>query len=154
MAMPSVEIIPSEAKHVAQLALSMREGDAREVTVLGLDPRKMLWNSYRRGVMRKTAFVDGQIAAMWGCSGSPLGHTAQPYLVTGNAVNLISPIVFARIYRREVAEMKKMFPVLENYVDASYNGAVRMLELAGFRLGETMPLGPNNSPFRRFEARS
>lgn len=151
--MASVEIVPSEAPHVAMLAAAMREADAREVTILGLDPRKMLWNSYRRGVIRKTAFVDGQIAAMWGCAGSLLGHTGQPYLATGNAVNLISPIAFARIYRREVAEMKKMFPVLENYVDATYNGAVRMLELAGFRIGDAVPVGPNNAPFRRFEIR-
>lgn len=152
--MPSIEIVPSEAKHVMQLAATLREADAREMTVLGLDPRKILWNSYRRSIMRKTAFVDGEIAAMWGVAGSPLGYTGQPYLVTGKAVLKISPIAFSRVYRRELAEMRKIFPVLENYVDATYNGAVRMLELAGFRLGDVMPLGPNNAPFRRFEART
>lgn len=152
--MPSVEIIPSEASHVAKLVISMRDGDAREVTVLGLDPRKMLWNSYRRGLMRKTAFIDGKIAAMWGVAGAPLGEVAQPYLATANTVNLISPIAFARIYRREVAGMKKVFPVLENYVDATYYGAVRMLELAGFRIGDVVPMGPNNALFRKFELRS
>src|SRR3569832_1302247 len=134
--MPHVEIVPSEASHVALLATSMREDDAREITVLGLVPRKILWRSFRQSILRKTAFVDGEIAAMWGLHGSLLGQTGQPYLLTSKAVLKIRPHAFSRNYRRELAEMRKIFPVLEYYVDATYNGAEQKQEKAGKQLGD------------------
>lgn len=131
-----VEILPSTAEHAKRLSMHLREADIREAKALGLYPHRGVFYAYRHACYRKTALVDGVVAAMWGLHGELLGQTGQPYLITGTAVEKISPIRFAKIYKQEVKIMKEFFPVLQNYVDASYTGAVRMLDIAGFDLSE------------------
>jgi len=67
-----------------------------------------------------------------------LGQVGTPWLLTSDAVKNISPLKFTRIYQQEVGKMKRLFPVLENYVDAEYNGAIRLLKIVGFELGEAV----------------
>lgn len=145
-----VRIEESSPWHVGELGQKLRDGDYKEGEALGYKPSNLLFYSYRQGLMRRTAFVDGKIAAMWGVAGIPMGLVGRPYLVTSPACEEISPIRFAAIYRKEVMEMGKLFPLLENYVDSSYKKAVRMLELAGFKIDQPIPLGPNDSLFNRF----
>jgi hypothetical protein len=152
--MPTVTIIPSTPEHVRLLGRSMREADAREITCLGLLPHRALWRSYRAALLRKTAFVDGEIAAMWGTGGCVLGRTGRPWLLTGPACEKVTPLTFARIYRREVEGMLKLFPILVNYVHAEYSGAMRLLRLTGFTLHEPEPIGPGGALFRKFEMRA
>lgn len=82
--------------------------------------------------------------------GSALGLVGQPYFLTGPSIEKINPMKFSRLYKQEVQEMQKIFPILENYVDATYLGAIRMLKIAGFRLSD--PINVNGNYFRRFEA--
>lgn len=138
---PVVYIIPSNTRHVQMLSECIRDKDRREALSLGVEPEKALFYSYRRSVYRYTAFVDYKIAAMWGVFGTPVGNTGKPYLVTSDQVYKISPWKFARIYKRELDSMSRLFPVLENVVDANYPEAVRLLRLTGFELSEPFPLG-------------
>jgi hypothetical protein len=85
---------------------------------------------------------------MWGICGVHIGLIGHPYLITGYKALSVSPVRFAKIYIQEVQVMKRMFPVLENYVDAEYTGACRLLEIAGFTLEGPMML--NNNQFYRF----
>jgi hypothetical protein len=87
---------------------------------------------------------------MWGLYGTPLGMVGIPYLITGTACDSVNPVKFAKIYIKELKEMKSLFPVLENYVHAEHNKAVSMLELARFKLSE--PVIINNEVFYRFTA--
>lgn len=148
--MPNIEIRDSVIKDVRELSKDFREKDRQEAINCGLVPHKALYQCYKQAVYKKTALIDNKVAAMWGVAGTLFGMTGQPYLVTGNSVYEISPIKFAKIYRNEVEIMKTLFPILENYVDASYEGAVRMLEIAGFKLDNPLELGPNKSLFYRF----
>lgn len=143
------EIVPSEAKHVAMLDAGMRAGDRLEITCLGIGVRKALYRSYRDSVMRKTAFIDGEIAAMWGCGGNMLGGHGNPWLLTASPVERI-PLSFAKVAKREAFEMIEMFPKLSGYVLASYEQACGLLELIGFTLSEPFPFGRNGAPFRRY----
>lgn len=145
-----IEIVESKSIHPKLLADAMRADDIAEAEALGLDAAKSAFFAYRQAAYRQTAFIDGEIAAMWGVVGTPMSMVGQPYLLTTHAVEKISPIKFAKIYRKEVEIMKQMFPKLENYVDARYTKSVRMLEIAGFTLSEIMLLGPNKTPFYKF----
>ena len=147
-----IEIVPSELRHVRELALSIREKDQDEARALGLAPHRGLHFAYTHATLRRTCLVDGSVAAMWGVCGTPLGIAGQPYLITGTVVNQISPVKFARIYIKEVESMRNLFPVLENYVHADYIGAVKMLQLAGFELSDKLII--NGSDFYRFSMRS
>ena len=146
-----IEIVPSKIQHVRELGRSMRTKDAAEAIAMGLkSPERGLFNAYKFAVIRNTCIVGSEVAAMWGVCGVPLSEIGAPYLVTGKAVEHIHPIKFARIYIEQVKEMLAVFPVLENYVDDTYEESKRMLKIAGFKLSEPEPIGPYNRLFRRF----
>ena len=143
-----IEIVPSIALHARELALTLREKDKAEATALGLDPVKGTFYAYRHACYRMTALIDDEVAAMWGLHGELLGSVGYPYLITGTKVEKISPLNFARVYIKEVQVMRNLFPVLENFVDASYEGAIKMLKLAGFTL--TGPYQIKDNMFYKF----
>jgi hypothetical protein len=146
--MPHIEIIDSLPEHVSQLCHSMRENDAREATCLGLLPHHELWRSYRKSILRRTVFIDGEIAAMWGVVGTPLGIRGCPWFITGRPCDKVSPVLFALAYRQELRVARRLFPLLVNYVHAEYNGSVRLLALMGFKLGPPIPIAPTGALFR------
>lgn len=145
-----IEIRDSVIKDVRELSKNLREKDRKESLRLGVEPHKALYYSYQQGVYRKTAFVNNEIAAMWGVAGIFLGQIGHPYLVTTPLVETISSLQFARIYRKEVEVMTKLFPILENYVDANYPEAIKMLKIAGFQIGPIELLGLYKTEFRKF----
>lgn len=150
MATPKIEIVFTEPTHIRALAMNLRPNDELEFERLGVTGKQGLWRSYRNSIMRRTALVDNEVAAMWGVGGEVLAETGQPWLATSPLVYKISPLRFARIYKSQVVEMLNLFPRLANFVDASYTESVRLLELIGFTLGEPKPMGPHGAPFREF----
>lgn len=148
--MPAIMITEATPRHVRLLGHRLRLADAREMTCLGLIPHRVLWHSYRLALLRKTALVDGDVAAMWGVAGSPLGLVGRPWLLTAPEAELVSSHAFVRIYRREVRQMLDLFPVLVGQVDATYREAVRLLDLSGFTVGPTTPFGPHGAMFRTY----
>lgn len=153
MSKPVVEIVSTLPAYIPMLKDSLRDKDRAEIMNLGITPSRALWRSFRRSIMCKTVFVDGEIAAIFGISGEILGEIGRPWLLTSPAAEKVSPLRFVRIYQKEVEEMLKLFPYLASVVDASYDGAVRLLENVGFTVHEPQPLGPDNAAFRKFEMR-
>ncbi len=145
---PKVEIVPTTSAHIRELSRNLREKDRKEIENYGFSANKGLWYGFRRGLNNKTAFVDGELAACWGCAGEYLGEIGQPWLLTTNAVYKISPLRFARIYQLEVKEMLGLFPNLVNYVLNSYDEAIRLLQIVGFTVGEPETIG--HGMYRKF----
>lgn len=145
-------IIPAEPAHVSLLAESIREADRAEVEATGITPRRALWRSLRRSTIARTAFVDGEIAAMWGAGGSPLGTIGRPWLLTTPVVERV-PLTFLRVTRAEVGMMLETYPRLLGLVDARYHRALRLLEVCGFSVGEPVTIGPCGALFRWYEMR-
>ena len=145
-----VEITTSTFRHAKELSLTLRENDKLEAQAMGLNPVKGCFDVYRRAIWRMTGLIDGKVAAMWGIAGNPLGDVGQVYLITGTEVEKISPLRFARIYKEQVEVMKTIFPILENYVDARYEGAIRLLKIAGFELSGPFEIEPTKALFYKF----
>lgn len=145
---PVLEIVESEIRHAKELSLTMRHKDKIEAKALGLDPTRGVFYAYRHAVIKRTGLVDGKVGAMWGVHGEFLSNTGRPYLITSPEVLRMSPIRFAKIYKREAQEMLSVFPILENYVDASYEEAVRLLQLVGFDITEEVDM--NDNKFKKF----
>jgi hypothetical protein len=143
------EIVEARRQHVIMMRDKLREGDIAEIEATGHTPAHALWRSYRASLMRKTVFVDGEIGAMWGCSGSALSGYGSPWLLTTHAIERI-PFGFVREARAEVALMREVFPVLQNYVPVSYRKACGLLRILGFRLDTPRPMGPHGVLFHRF----
>lgn len=152
MAASRLQIIPAEISHVYALAATLRREDASEIDATGFGCRDGLRAIYRGALLRRTAMVDGEVAAMFGLTGDALSDSGEPWLLTSAAIERV-PCAFLREARREVASMLRIKPVLHNYVMASYTRACRFVLLLGFTLGEPEPMGPKSIPFRKFEMR-
>lgn len=138
----------SVVEDVWDLINTLRDKDREEIRRSGGIPNKVLFDSFNVSVLRRSFILDGEVVAMWGVRGNVLGYYGIPYLLTGYGVEKLSPIVFARMYRKEVQGMRKIFPVLENYVDATYESAIKMLRIAGFEIFD--PIKINNADFCKF----
>jgi hypothetical protein len=142
-------------EHVYALAAKLRPEDCAEIIGSGNNPKRSLWRGFRNSVMCETAFVDGEVAAMWGlCVGfvpglSLLGNVGRPWLLTSAAVEKV-PFAVVREAKRAVFGMLTVKPVLENYVLASYTRAVRLVRLVGFTVDETAAMSPNGVAYLRF----
>jgi len=145
-------IVESTPEHVRLLGTRLRPEDEIEMTSLGLTAKQAVWRSYRHAILRRTAFIGDEIAAMWGVNGQLLSNIGTPWLLTAPVIETM-PMAFLREARKAVGEMLEAHPVLVNHVQASYTRAVRFLELAGFSMEEPQPFGPNRVPFRRFTLR-
>lgn len=145
-----IEIIPATLAHVQELALKVNAEDAEEAVALGLKPHRALWRGWKNSILRRVALVDGEVSALWGCSGKLMGYVGCPWLVTSRKAREVSPHEFARIYRAEVREMLGLFPKLVNFVDDRYDAAKKMLRISGFTLDEPAPIGKLKRLFRRF----
>ncbi len=144
-----VTIVPTEPWHIGELKKNLRPEDAQEILRFGVSVQHALWYSYKHSLIRKTALIDGVVAAVWGVHGTFLGKTGVVWLLTSPDVKKISPLKFARIYQQEVLEMLTKFQKLENYVDSAYDSATRLLEIIGFELEEPEKIG--TGMFRRFK---
>jgi hypothetical protein len=142
-------IVPAKIEDVYRIAGNLRSEDAAEITGFGLDARTALRTSFRHAILRKTAFVDGEIAAMWGLGGAMLSDSGTPWLMTTPVVERV-PVTFLKVGRAELGEMLWHRAFLSNYVMATYQRACRFLEVLGFVLDPAAPMGPNGLPFRRF----
>lgn len=146
-------IVASEPQHVNMLVAGLRENDAREITCAGYRVKRAIWQSYRTSLLRRSAFVDGEIAAMWGIGAAPLDRSGRPWLMTTGAIEKL-PLTYLKQARREVREMLDCYPVLYNWVHADYTAAVRFLRMLGFTLEKAAPWGPTGAMFHRFEMRA
>lgn len=145
--MPHIEIVEATREHVQVLRSRLRADDALEMTAIGEDPGACLWHSWRGSPYRRTALVDGAVAAMWGVHGDMLAETGIPWLLTAPVVETL-PVSMLKVGRRETGFMSELYPYLENQVMASYRRAVRFIRMMGFTVEAPEPF--RGVPFRRF----
>lgn len=142
-----VTVKESTISDVYRLAKGLRAEDAAEVAALGVASAAALRSNFRAAILRRSYFVDGELAAMSGLCGPMLSDIGQPYLLT-TAVAERVPIAFVKHGRAAVADMLRHRLRLEGYVAASYCRACRFVEMAGFTLDPPRPLG--SALFRKF----
>ncbi len=148
--MTNITIVEATLDHVQQIGRTLNDEDRAEIENAGLVPHRDLWRGWKRSLIRYAAFVDNELAAVWGVTGSIMGGIGIVWFVTSRKAREISPHKFRSIYVSEVRKMLEIYPVLCNYVSADYDGAVRMLKVAGFNLEEPVPLGKIRRLYRKF----
>ena len=135
--------------HVRMLAKCLRDGDSEEIMGSGSTPQRSLWYGYRNSIVRHTAFVDDDIAAMFGVAGPLFGPVGNPWLLTSPAIERL-PWPFAREARRITAEWLSYYPRLENFVLASYDKAVGFIQVLGYEVDDDLSHTPSGVAYRRF----
>lgn len=139
-------IVPTKPEHIRPLVMAAREEDAAEANALGIALKTGVWRSYRRSVMTRTVFVEGEIAAMWGLYCNLLSDEGTPWMVTTPLVEL-GPLAYLREAKKAVREMLEIKPRLSNIVPVSYKRAVRFFQLVGFNVSDPEPFGPDGVLF-------
>lgn len=147
---PSGRIVTVEATqaHIRQLVPELRAEDRAEIEAQGEVPRHLLFRLWRWSSIRRTVFVDGEIAAMWGCSGALMSGTGEAWLYT-TAVAERVPVGFLKTARAGIVEMLDRFPVLVSDVDARYERSIRFMRMLGFHVGAPRAEGPLGLMFCR-----
>ena len=148
--MVSVEIVPATLAHVQIIGETMNDEDRDEIEAAGLVPRRALWRGWKNSIMRYTALVDNVPAAIWGVEGSVMGGVGVVWFITAKKAREVSPHRFRSIYVGEVRKMLEIYDTLVNCVAVEYDGAVRMLKIAGFNLDEPQPLGRLRRMYSKF----
>lgn len=145
-----LEIVPSTIEHTKELSETIRLPDRLEAERLGFTHEEAILDSFNSAVIRKTCLVDGKVAAMFGVIGTLFGKIGVPYFITSTTADIVSPLVFARTYKREFNILKNYFESFENIVDSEYHGAIRLLKIVGFTIHKPRTLGPDEHMFCRF----
>lgn len=130
----------------------MRKADRDEVQAAGLSSYRAVNRAFRNGILSRSAFVDGEIAAMWGLGGTLISNVGTPWLLTTHAAERV-PLTFVKVGKSEVERMLMHRSVLENYVTADYEKAIKFLRILGFRVGAPFPFGIRGQMFCKFEMR-
>jgi hypothetical protein len=85
---------------------------------------------------------------MFGMGGNGLSDLGHPWLLTGDAIERLSPRLFLGIGRWAVDEMLRRRSRLEGYVAADYRKACRLVEALGFDIDPAVPV--RGGMFHRF----
>jgi hypothetical protein len=145
-----IEILNTIPEHLSELRENLRAEDRKELACFGISDRDALFRSWENSVICKTATVDGKVAGIWGVIGCVWEGVGCPWLLTAPICEQY-PLQFALLYRQELREILKIFPVLENFVDASYHKSIKILEIMGFNLYNPEQYGPKGGLFRKFQ---
>ena len=153
--MAEVLIRPTEPGDVGMLYANLRASDRAECEAYGrADVLEGIRASAARSLLCWTGLIDGQLAAILGCSPlSVVSGIGSPWMLGTPALDAHSRVLVAQT-PKYIATMLAVFPHLVNHVHAKNATSVRWLRRLGFTLHAPEPYGPLNEPFRKFEMRA
>lgn len=138
------------------LGACLRAADVEEIRAAsGLAPLEALRRSYDLSthvwVVRARDGEPGDPPiALWGVGPLSLVEgRGCPWLLASDAFEMLG-LDIARLSRPLMAEMRNLYPRLENRVDARHVRAVRWLSWLGFAIEPAMAWGVEGRPFHRF----
>ncbi len=145
-----VIIRPATYDDARALALNMRVADAEEVYASsGHHPYQVLANALEKSPSPAAGLINGKLAALFGLfSYSILGDVGIPWLMTSTVVDYY-PVLFYRMSRRIMDDMKADYPVLVQMVDARHTQALGWLQRLGFHKEPAQKYGYAQLPFHR-----
>jgi hypothetical protein len=150
--MNKYSILPATRDHVLELSETIRSADRDELWALARrTPYEALSNTVMVSRDPMAGLVDGKVCVMWGVGLITLvSDSACPWLLaTDDLPNHARP--FLRASKKYVAEMKRDFKVLKNFVDARNTEAMRWLEWLEFDIKPAIKMGADMLPFHPFE---
>lgn len=152
--MVDVVIRPTQPGDADILYDNLRPADRAECEAYGRDDiRASIIASVARSLLCWTGFIDGELAAILGCSPvSVMGGVGSPWMLGTPALDQHSRIL-VRATPRYIARMSGAFPHLINFVHAENTTSVRWLRRLGFTIHPAVPFGARGEPFHPFEMR-
>lgn len=139
--------------HVESLAVEMRAADVAEVLAAsGSTPLDALTRGLKISEVCGVVCFNGEVGVMFGVIPLPLATALGEsrvclWFLTGRVVDS-HRLAFIRALKRIRGSLLRVYPVLCNWVDERYAGAVWVLRHLGVRLSEPVPYGVGGELFR------
>lgn len=141
-------ILPCRLSHLAELARTMRREDRAEIEGAGVHVKHFLFALWKESAAyRRTALVDGEVAACWGDAAGTLEPEGAMWLFTAPVIERV-PLAFFREARRGIAERLTMRSVLRSDVAVGYERALRFFSMLGFEILPHGSGGPDDTERR------
>ncbi len=146
---------PAQAEDIDELLPHVRQADVDEFTAAtGHSPREVMEDGLKYSRVAWTGRINDEVVCIFGVAGhSLLSPKGAPWLVGSDKLEGSSK-AFLRRCRKYAVKMLREYPVLENYVDARNETAIRWLKWLGFEFDEPEPYGVARLPFHRFSMRA
>ncbi|HEX8421180.1 MAG TPA: hypothetical protein VF638_14335 [Sphingomonas sp.] len=132
-----IEVVAARPSHVGTIASRIRPIDRDECAMAGMTPKEALRHGLANSETVWTVMIDGRAEAMFGVVGVSLleGRGRVWMLMTDVGAKQHRAIVrFGGIY---TAALNRHYRILENYVSADNDRAIRWLSRLGFCIGPT-----------------
>lgn len=149
-----IRFATATAKHAELLASTMRAADVAELEAIGLGPRETLRLALERSVVAFSAFRGNELGAMFGVEHVQLGGT----FIGREEVSMLwsltaapfakYPVAFCKAARSALSALLSEWPVLCNFADGRYAGALRLIEHLRGEFGA--PIDVHGQPFVPF----
>jgi hypothetical protein len=133
-------------EHAYDLASRMRPADAEECRATGLEPLESVLRSMLISEFTRAAFIDDELAALFGVSVTGPEKFAVPWCLTSEVVDR-KPMAYWRASKLVIAELLKLYPVMVQAIDARYGAALSWATRLGFELQPAIAFGPHAMPF-------
>lgn len=132
--------------HIREIAPRMRAAEVAEVwAAMGLTPAAALLCLMRASVFSRAVFFDGDLCTIFGVIETPDG-AGIPWLLSSDAVER-HPLSFWRASKSILREIRKLYPVLIEYVDARYTRCISWARRLGWTVAPAEPHGLAGLPF-------
>jgi hypothetical protein len=126
-----VQIVPAKLWHCGAIARYLRVEHAAMLMRTNVPIHRELRATFDRSYYRRAAFVDGHLAAVWGCEGSAISSTGLLWLAMSQyAVKF--PMAVLRHARREIDHLAKTKTELVTTLLPDDEPAYRLAIFLGF----------------------
>lgn len=139
-----ITVRPATLEDARYVGARLREGDARECEMFGMDGVRAIEASMQASLVTECLLIDDVPAAVYGIQIDDLmASVGQPWILTAGEIDR-HRIAYARAARALINRAFDVVDRLENIVDARYARAVALLDWLGFTVE------PEQDGIRRF----
>lgn len=153
--MADARVVEAQQEYMNHIADNLRKADLDEIKAAGnSSARECLANGLNVSSKCWVALIDDEPACVFGVAPiSILGGVGAPWLLGTDKLFKVRRrfLTDSRIYFKE---MLKLYPVLQNYVDARNSMSIRWLKWLGFSILPAVRYGINDELFHPFIARA
>lgn len=143
-----LEIRDARVYHVGRLVRRLRDEQLNAWAEIGCDPHQELRQAYAQSYFCRTAFLEGEIFAMWGCGGTFLSSRGVVWLgITKLAERY--PLLLIKETRRQLADMMVTKHELATMILNGDEAGKRFAAFLGFGADHTFLGRPAHSRWAR-----
>lgn len=148
-------ITEATLEDLEELAPILRQADREEIeAATGKDVLDVLKSSLEFSTLAWAGRVNGELLCVFGVGSPSLASgIGIPWLLGSKAIDKYSR-TFMRQTTPYMKRMKKLCPLMVNFVDARNTKSIEWLKRLGFTILDAEPWGVSGLPFHKFEMRS